>query len=286
MKTILCITDFSQCSENAAKYAYELAQFLNARLLLFHNISNSAAAVQAPSEDDCHSQLVTQLEDRNGYINKLEAVRRRIAYNSANQVSCESLVKHGEAKENIPALIQEEKVDLVVIGNEAADALRDIFSGTVAAHVIEKSTCPVLVVPQQAAFKPFRQIVFAVDKTGEPYQDTGLVHRLVQLFDAEVHALHVLPKERASASAVAEEEIFPLKAWNTYKLVNYHIILHNSIEQGISQFTRERRADMLVLGYHAENPWQHLRNVDAFQEKAYHTYLPVLFAHYKRQNQK
>lgn len=286
MKTILCITDFSLCSENAIRYANELAQFLNARLLLFYNVPEPALAGEASSEEDSHSQLVAQLEERNGYLKKLEGIRSRLSYNSAVHVPCASQVKHGTVKENITALVEEEQVDLVVIGNEEADALRDIFSGPVAADVIEKSTCPVLVVPQQASFKPLRKIVFAVDKTGEPYQDGSLLIKLSDLFEAELHALHVLPKERASANAVAEEEVFPLKAWNAYKNVSYHIVLNNSIEEGISQFCREHRADMLVLGYHAENPWQHLRNVDFYQEKAYHTYLPVLFTHYKRQELK
>ena len=41
METILCPTDFSHSADNAIRYADELAQRINARLILFHNIYES-----------------------------------------------------------------------------------------------------------------------------------------------------------------------------------------------------------------------------------------------------
>ncbi|PRY07288.1 nucleotide-binding universal stress UspA family protein [Pontibacter ummariensis] len=284
MKTILCISDFSQTSENAVHYAYELASLLKARLLLFHNVPEHAAAMAAPYEAGSHAALIEQLDERNEYVHKLEETRQRLAYNNpSSQARCEFLIRHGLAKDMLPALIEEEQVDLVVIGNDEADALPEIFTGTVAAGLIENASCPVLVIPEQAAFKPLQKMVVAVGQLGEPYQDLDAVLALALLFRSEVHLLHVLPKENAQANATAQEESYPLASWNAYKNVTYHVLIHDSIEEGISQFTRDNRADMLVLGYHAENPWQHLSQRNLAQDKAYHTYLPVLFAHFERQ---
>jgi len=287
MKTVLCVYVFSQSSENALNYANELAQLLQARLLLFHNVPASAVPLAASPGAPSHAELILQLEDREEYVHRLEDVIRRLRYNNpSSQVTYASLLKYGLAKQRLPALLQAEQVDLVVIGNEDAEGLQDVFADPVMDTFIEKAPCPVLVVPQQTAFKPLRKIVYAVDQIGETCLDASLVLQLARLFHSEILALHVLPKESTSRGATADEEVYPLAAWRSHRQVTYHILVNNSIEEGISQFTRENRTDLLVLGYHPRNPWQHLRNRDLSQDKPYHTYLPVLFTHVKRRDLK
>lgn len=283
MKKIVCLYDFSLSSENALRYANELAQILQARLLLFYNVPAPAAATPAAGGAPDHTQLVAQLEERNEHVKKLEEVKRRLVYEDpSRQSSLECVIKYGSAKENISSLVREAQADLVVVGNEDAEALQEIFAGSVAAGIIDRVHCPVLVIPEQASFKSFRKIVYAVDQIQEPYEDAGLVLQLAQVFGSEILLLHVLTKEQTSANATANEEVYALSSWRSHKHVSYHVIISESIEQGISQFTRENRVDMLVLGHHAENPWQHLLQKNRPNEKAYHTYLPVLFTHIKR----
>ncbi|WP_347158685.1 universal stress protein [Pontibacter chitinilyticus] len=279
MKTILCITDFPLSSEATTNYAFELAQLLSARLLLFHRQPAPAIVPGVLT----HSQLMTALDDHNETAHKLEAVRQRLTnQNPDRRVTCDIQLKHGAAKETIPVILKDDQIVLVVVGMENAQALTDIFNEPVTAVSITASNCPVLVVPEQATFKPLQKILFVVNKLGEPYQDVALVLQLAHLFHTEIYVLHVLPESDASAAATAQEEIYPLAAWQTYPHVTYHVLLNNSVEEGISQFARENRVDMLVVGYHPDHPWQHLQPRYPSPERGYHTYLPVLFTHYKR----
>jgi nucleotide-binding universal stress UspA family protein len=283
MKAILCVTDFTSSCDNAIDYANELARLLNSRLLLFHNIYNGAASGTRESNSEAYSQHSASGSAATDPQQRLEAVQRRLQYEATdNRITYEILVKHGLARANIAALVQQEQVELVVIGSEETNGLKEVLIGTVAGDIIAAVPCPVLIVPQQASFNPLRKMVFAVDQMGETQHNTAIVLQLARIFEAEILFLHVFPEEKAGANAMAEEEIYRLNSWHGYDKVSLHLVLNEHIEEGISQFTRKQRADMLVMGYHNDAPWRHLFTRDYTQEEAFHTYLPMLFTHTER----
>jgi nucleotide-binding universal stress UspA family protein len=282
METILCPTDFSASSENAIRYADELASRMNMRLVLFHNIAAPVtqalvAAGTAPAADRWRDQ-VREEEKKT----QLEALKKVLENSSWGEpIPYETILRHGILLETIPQVARQEEADLIVIGNEGSEGLKEVLVGSVAESLIKNAPCPVLIVPPHATFKPLHKIVIATDLRGEPFVDVQWVLKLAALFDAEVLFFHVLKTDRPSYQAYAENELHRIYKSLPYKNATFYKEENSSIEEGISQFCRRHKADMLVMGYHPRTFWQHLLTENHTTEMAYHTYLPLLVIHYK-----
>jgi len=281
METILCPTDFSPADENAVLYADELAQRMNSRLVLFHNIyapapevlSYGAGPYTRPAKDMAHEEAQRK---------KLEALKNTLENSDWGMpVQYDTKLRYGLTKETIPQIVREEHVDLVAIGHEGTEGLKEIFVGSVAADIIKNSPCPVLIIPPKATFKPLHKIVFATDLQGEPFLDVHLVLKLAGLFEAEILFLHVITNPSEENKVLAEDRLNHLHKRLPYKNVTFYQEPNPHIEEGISQFCRRHHADMLVMGYHPRTFWQDLFTQDYTQEMAYHTYLPLLIIHYR-----
>ena len=282
MKTILCPTDFSSGAENAVLYANELAQEMDTRLILFHSIFAPAAEVVSYGSGP-YTHPTKDLAYEDAQRRKLEALKNSLANTDWGMpVQYEAKLRYGLIKDTIQQIIQEEHADLVVIGNEGAEGLKEIFVGSVAADIVKNATCPVLIIPPKATYKPLRKIVFATDLKGEPFLDVHAVITLASLFDAEILFLHIIPEANPVTSQLAQAELDRMKKQFPYQKATFYAEANAHIEEGISQFCRRHHADMLVMGYHPRSFWQHLFSQDYTQEMAYHTYLPLLVIHYRQ----
>jgi nucleotide-binding universal stress UspA family protein len=282
METILCPTDFSQAADNAVNYADELAHRMKARLILFHSIYEPEGTEIVSYSGVPYNHPVRDLNYEETQKNKLAHLQTRLQNADwSTQINYETRIKYGLTKNTIAEMIQEEQADMVVLGNEGAEGLKEILVGSVAADVIQKATCPVLIIPPRATFKPLSKIVFATDLRGEPFADVNFVLRLAGLFDAEIIFLHIQTqnstevKEEVAAELTKIHKTLPYQNSSFYNEINAHI------EDGISQFCRKHKADMLVMGYHPRTFWQNLFTQDYTQDMAYHTYLPLLVIHYR-----
>lgn len=280
MVTFLCATDFTACSENAINYANDLAQLFNARIILFHSIQAVAPTFPIFGGITPHERLEIELEERKEFLQRMETIKMHLEYqNPESNINFESQVRHGLAKDTIPDLIRQERVDLVIMGNEEANSLQEIFVGTIASDIIARSSCPVLIIPQSAAFRPLRRIVFASDLRHAPFIDLGFPLDMAALFNAEIMLLHILTDNLPEARDSAYEDLSKFYSSIPYKLVSLHLEYNPHIEEGISNFIRDNYADMLVISYHPRKAWQHLIPESPMQNQVYHTYLPMLILH-------
>jgi len=63
-------------------------------------------------------------------------------------VHADGAVKHGSAAEELLGL--SERVDLLVVGSRGHGPLRRVLLGSVSAHLVAHSSCPIVVVPRAA----------------------------------------------------------------------------------------------------------------------------------------
>lgn len=282
METILCPTDFSASSENAVRYADELASRMNTRLVLFHNIATPQAQELVPggSPPAAANWQDRALEEEKRV--KLEALKKALENSAWEQpIPYETILRHGVLRDTVTQAAQELKADLLVIGNEGTEGLKEVFIGSVAEGLIDKVPCPVLIIPPHVTFKPLHKIVFATDLRGEPFADMRWVLKVAALFDTEILFVHVMRHASESYQAYAENELHRIYKDLPYPKATFYKEQNPSIEEGISQFCRRHKADMLVIGYHPRSFWQHLFTDNYSQEMAYHTYLPLLVVHYR-----
>ena len=140
---ILFATDGSPSAQEAQKDAIELAQKLDAPLLVV-----SVA----------HAALPTVGYGTYGYANVVaeltEAEHKRVhellttiaATASAEGVECSTAAADGTAVEEICRIADERDAQLIVVGSHGWSAARRFFSGSVSTGLVHSAPCPVLVV--------------------------------------------------------------------------------------------------------------------------------------------
>jgi nucleotide-binding universal stress UspA family protein len=144
---ILVPIDFSEPSQRALDFAIELAQVLQAHLLLLHVIETPVlgggpggigmgmayAEVMEQMEGDAKRHLQSALE------------RGRQA-----GLTCTGEVIHGAPFQQIIDVAAHKQVELIIMGTRGHTGLKHFLLGSVAEKVMRLATCPVLVTPSDA----------------------------------------------------------------------------------------------------------------------------------------
>jgi nucleotide-binding universal stress UspA family protein len=139
---ILVPTDGSEHSVRAAQFAFRLAQFHRARVILLYVVDEQV--VDELDRLSAHNHTIDgRKELREQGLQYLAFLENR-ARNCGLEVDAE--IREGEPYEEIVALAGAAAVELIVIGHVGQRGPRRVLIGSVTERVIEFATCPVLVV--------------------------------------------------------------------------------------------------------------------------------------------
>ena len=142
---LLVPTDFSEDSEQAARYAVELAKRFQAEIHCVHVVdipadllSTSAYYMTGPSE-----AFLDQIREESK--KNLEA----FADNNLEGVQVQTAFLEGSPFVEIIRYARNQQIDLVVIATHGRTGLKHVLFGSVAEKVVRKAPCPVLVVKRE-----------------------------------------------------------------------------------------------------------------------------------------
>ncbi|MBC3541155.1 universal stress protein [Rufibacter sediminis] len=279
METIICPTDFSTCAENALWYSDSLAQWLQARIVLFHNVYVPVVVELAPAEGVPFVEAVQDPEYRQMQQTKLDILIQTFhSQDREMAVPIESRIKYGDTLSSLVKLAKDEHADLIVLGHAG---FQEMFDDSFTASIIKESPCPVLIVPPHVTFSRPKKIVFATDLQGESFTDVSLVCQLARLFQAEIQLLHVLKEESFTRRQEAQAGLALLKKRMPHQNLSCHLTVHPELAEGIHRFCFDQQADMLVVGWRNKNLWQQLFQHDKTSDIAAHSFLPLLVIHHQ-----
>ena len=148
MKTaIVCGIDGSPDSQAALVYATELADRLDARLVLAHVVepAPSPYATIGPLTGGATTFLATVVERQAEGERLLDEIAESTGLDRAEQ-----RVVTGIPAERLADLADDESAQLIVVGSRGRGPLRSALLGTVSTSLIGLARCPVLVVPPGA----------------------------------------------------------------------------------------------------------------------------------------
>jgi len=136
-------TDFSEHADRALEVAMDFAKFLGAAIDLVHvyslpmSVASSVAGAPLPPPLPAAEELLEfhrQLDTR--------AARVRGA-----GIECRTAAVEGYAPLEIVTEAEKWEADLIVMGTHGRSGIRRVIFGSVAEHVLRKTSAPVLVVP-------------------------------------------------------------------------------------------------------------------------------------------
>ena len=145
-KNILCPVDMHPRSRMALRKAINIAHQFNSKIVLLsiHEEFLSKkqmimSRVSVSSLGDEFKKIATEAKnDMKNLVKELEA----------DDIKCEYILRDGIPADIIVKLSNEMNIDLIVMGTNGRDSLSDYIVGSTTQKVVEKSKCPVLVMPK------------------------------------------------------------------------------------------------------------------------------------------
>lgn len=276
MERILIPTDFSRAAGNATDYALSFFkgcgctfQFLNTYTPDFINSRVMAVTPITGMEED-HMQRRSE-EGLQYLVERLE----RDFPNSGN--TYETISSFSLLPEEIRERVAVGQTDLIVSGTTGATGLKEVFMGSNTVRILRAaSTCPVLVVPEESAFKEPAKIGFATD-FNRPFTGAqlDLIHFFVTRFQTELHIVHIGTEDALnSLQQFHKKELFlELELLNpTMQWVGAETSKVSDLQRVIA----ESGIDLLILIRNERSPVEELLREPVVKRMAFHTPIPLL----------
>jgi len=277
---ILFPTDFSEAADNAYVYALRLADALDAEIDTLHVYDLPALkGVHLPNTLNKVYEEITfeSFENYKDHIPHLRQIAQ--AHNMSHIVCHHSLVQ--SKKVGVIATIvgkaKQMEADFIVMGTTGASGLKEVFLGSVAAEVLENSSCPVMAVPHAARFDgKMDKIAFATDYHELDKSTLKSAANFASWFDTELDVVHIDTTHTEPYTAGMYKFLETIEGLPS---IRPHIIDHTSIEEGLVQFLEENNTDILAMRIKKRNFIQELFTYSMTKKMANHMRIPVLGLH-------
>jgi nucleotide-binding universal stress UspA family protein len=240
MKKILIPTDFSDCAQNALRFAIEIAKNTKAKIMVFHAISETKDPIFTQECEFLPASEVKKTELRES----LEKIKWE--FPELRKLDYEFVLKHGDISVELHQAITDKSLDLILLGTKDNTDQQSLTPGNKAYEVIKAANCPVLTIPEKAKIGKINNIAFATDF--EKLSNHGVLNTFklfADAFKAKVHIVHVCQDiEEAISKAEAEEAEIEYYFETTEHTYNY--VLNIDLEKGLSDYINKNKIDILA----------------------------------------
>jgi len=190
MRTIAVLTDFSERSVHATRFAMHMAKKMRAHILLF-NLSAvpavrqlQAAGYNGDRDNEAENCLAA-------FSLKMEVDMRERTFPGTWLPDVSFNADSTEMVDVITAIVNNKEVELVVTAPNANQDLETFIMGDHCQRIIEWASVPVLVIPENAVVKNFEKIVFSTNFHPEDIHSIAQLGTLMDAFSAELMVAHL-----------------------------------------------------------------------------------------------
>jgi nucleotide-binding universal stress UspA family protein len=282
---ILYLTDFSGASEAALPFVTSIARNYGATVNALHVLTPAPMTYTTPELGD--AALAGDEEFAQAEMRKVDSQLVGVTHETSIEWS-------SSIWPIVERTIEEEHIDLIVVGTHGRTGAQKLLLGSVAEEIFRKSSVPVLTIGPAItggahANGQFRNVLFATDFQSESQAAARYAISFAQENQARLTILHVLPGPRRSDGHPAPRsvaEVLHLLMETVQPEAELRCRPEAVIEYGdpakqILHTAKQRGADLIVLGLHTSIP--HLssgsRNLRATAHKIVsHSVCPVLTA--------
>jgi nucleotide-binding universal stress UspA family protein len=272
MKKILIPTDYSDTSMNAACYAIKLAKQLNAKAILFHAFHIPIV----PSETPVIIVTYDELEKDNIESMKSFELKLRAKVKEENEIKF--IVRPGFVTDVIQDIVEEENIDLIVMGITGTSKLNQVLIGSNTTAVMKNIDCPTLAIPNNSNFKTIQNIAFACDLEKTKNSTFEQLKTIVGLFKAKLSVINVVdpstkPNNKEAFSGLNIERILQDLDHTLYFTEESDVIF------AINEFIDKHSIDLLIMLPRKHSFIGSLFHKSNTKQMAFHSHIPLLAIH-------
>lgn len=254
MKKILVPTDFSAQAENALKVAAQLAKKYNCELYLLHILELPMRTVDALNT---YSELPEAMFFMKLAKKQFKELRKK---DYLKDLVVHEQVEFQEIFKGVFHVCKNNRIDLIVMGSNGSDSLKEMIVGSNTEKVVRTSETPVLVIKNEHHKFDTKEFVFASNFNQECKQSFDKAIAFATILNSKMHLLMVNTPNHFTTSHDALNRIQHfIKDIN---MPEHTINIYNdvTIETGILNFSQFIKADIIGMSTHGRQGISHFFN--------------------------
>lgn len=278
MQTIVIPTDFSDTSANATQFGVQLAAQLEASVTFFHAYNFPHTDPFAAVFKTMGNAVETQ-ELENQYKAAIDAQLEEMCrqYKQQFGLTCESFSAAGMRVEQVVNTLELVEGSFVVMGTKGYTDRQEILLGSNAARMVEHSSVPVMVIPKDARYQPFKSILFASSLLEKDMDPLELLLPIARAYKADMHLIHL------DEEADTEDEHDAMEGYKeivndhiTYDQLHFHLMKEEDVIEGINNAAQQYSANLIVMNTLRKDGIAGWFKRSLSKEMVFHTHLPLL----------
>jgi nucleotide-binding universal stress UspA family protein len=188
-------------------------------------------------------------------LKRLQRLKKKVLTDTKKEVTVSTLVGRIPVIKNILELVEDNHIDLIVMGTQGATGLKKITVGSVAAKVMEKSEIPVLLVPEKFVWRKPKEILFTTTISKSDNQAFPVLVRFANLYDAQITVVNLRDPHQLDGFKEKEDPIaigFEMYAYSVQRTFDYANIQFRQLEtfpvaKTMENLYKEIPYDLLVM---------------------------------------
>jgi nucleotide-binding universal stress UspA family protein len=148
--------------------------------------------------------------------------------------------------------------DLIIMGSKGHSKFDEIIIGSNTEKIVRSSKIPVIVVKRDSKKFSLKKLVFASNFKKDNKEVFIKFLDFANAFNSKIYLLRVNTPSKFESTAESKQKIKDFI--KEYNLLKYSINIYDdtSIEKGIINFSREKKADLIALSTHGRSGISHL----------------------------
>jgi nucleotide-binding universal stress UspA family protein len=281
VKKILVPTDYSEQANYALDFAYQIARRSEAEIYLLNVIDYPGLSTAwsggmnviggaEPPFDTMDENFISNLMERSK-----EEMRSMVKKLNEHDITIHEMVEIGNPYYVISEKIENEKINLVIMGSKGASGLEEVLIGSNTEKVVRHAKCPVITIKQKRDFDKIHKIALASNFEGDQSHVVEELQKLQYIFNAEFHLVKInTPNNFENTRKIMKQmEDFV----STYHIKNCTLNIYNDFleEDGIIYFAQDIDADMIAMATHGRSGIMHLLSGSIAEDVVNHAKRPV-----------
>lgn len=279
MKNILLPTDFSENSWNAIKYCLHFFynEPCNFYVLHVNRLSNLTVndSGYIPSQEEIEGIYIKPAKKQ------LRQLLKRISeeFQDNDKHRFFTLTEYNLFVESVRKNVSDKKIDLIIMGTKGASGLKKHIVGSNTGDVITKVQTNVLVIPEDATFKPIEEVAFPSDFL--PYYSVYTLQPILDILKTHEAALRLIyiDKKRNSLNQEQKENKELIESFFEDVSTSFHYLTNKNVEAAIQCFVESRDIDMISMVAKNLNYFQQILFHSRVEKISYHIEIPFLVLH-------
>lgn len=268
MKKIIVPTDFSVQAENALRVAADMARENGGEIFLLHLLD-----LPLHLANNASSNLPEAV-----FFMKLAKEKFDNLTNSdfLHGVTVHGHVETGATFTGIMDTVKRHQGDLIVMGSHGADGVKNMFVGSNTEKVVRNSEVPVLIVKERKKSLDVNNMVFATDLDPKSAGALKEASEFAKKTKCQLHLLYVNTPARFLTTGRAEKMVTQYLKNIDVEPTDYTIYNDYSIEEGVFNYTKEIKGDIIGIANHGPKGISHFFNGSVSDDIVNHSALPVV----------